>query len=49
MLWASHTLGEKCHPSVPESVTWLYALNAILVGIDIYLCLYFRRREQKAA
>jgi len=32
---------------VLESVTWLYVLNAILVAVDIYLCLYFRRREPK--
>jgi hypothetical protein len=29
---------------LPEAVTWLYVLNAILVGIDIALCLHYRNR-----
>jgi len=33
---------------LPETVTWLYALNAILVGLDIALCLHYRSREAAA-
>ena len=33
---------------LPESVTWLYVLNAVLVGIDIALCLHYRGRGAKA-
>jgi hypothetical protein len=29
---------------LPEAVTWLYALNALLVGLDIALCLHYRPR-----
>ena len=28
----------------PETVTWLYALNAVLVAVDILVYLHFRRR-----
>ena len=33
---------------LPEPVTWLYVLNAVLVGIDIALCLHYRSRGAKA-
>jgi hypothetical protein len=33
---------------LPETVTWLYALNALLVGLDIALCLHYRSREAAA-
>ena len=38
----------RAEGALPETVTWLYALNAVLVGIDIAVCLHYRSREAKA-
>ena len=34
----------RAEGGLPEPVTWLYALNAGLVSIDIALCLHYRSR-----
>jgi len=34
---------------LPEAVTWLYVLNALLVGLDIALCLRYRARGPEAS
>jgi hypothetical protein len=33
----------------PETVTWLYALNAVLVSTDILVYMHFRRRAAPLA
>jgi hypothetical protein len=38
----------RAEGGLPEPVTWLYVLNAGLVGIDIALCLHYRGRGAKA-